>query len=153
MAGEPELLQTPLPRQDRKPGVEYLYAAYRPLKLDAKGRVIAMKRWPVLCGPPPPPDAAPPSPSDQVGDKAAHAAWADLANRVGPTKSPLPGLKMAADGETCTPDSAAALRAAAKASEAWTEEPATSHWVRDHRSGDLPVLTPALVEKAMKTPG
>jgi hypothetical protein len=60
--GDPNLLQLPLQLPGGKSGAGpagtsfYVYVAYRPLKLDAAGRVIAMKQWPVRCGPPPTPE-------------------------------------------------------------------------------------------------
>ncbi len=156
VTGDPAILQMPMRTDDKKPGPQYFYAAFRPLKRDARGRVIAMKAWPVRCGPPPPPDAAPPPPpAGAAGDKQAQAAWADLGANVaalGGTNAPLPGLAMRSDGETCVPASVAALRDAAKASEAWAEAPATSHWVREPRRGDAPLLTPAMAQQMTKTP-
>ena len=60
------------------------------------------------------------------------------------TKNPLPGMKMDGDsGASCTPDSVASLRNAAKASEAWADDDAVSHWVRETGAGDKPPATPA----------
>jgi len=203
-AGDPPLLQIPLtlPYNKGAPPM-YVYMAFRSLKLDDKGRVIAMKEWPVKCGPPPPPEktepdpagvgepAAPPppapagglySPSDPSslkplsapsgGETAQSSAVPvdpqqakldeDLAKlkaatdklvketaRLTPTKTPLPGLKMDDQGG-CTPDSVSALRNAARASEAWADENSTSHWVRDPKPGDKPLLTPSSLMDAMK---
>jgi hypothetical protein len=60
VSGDPILLQTPsIPIPDAQgPKAYSLFVAIRPLKLDAQGRVIAMKTWTVRCGPPPPLDAA-----------------------------------------------------------------------------------------------
>ncbi|HEY7853246.1 MAG TPA: hypothetical protein VIB82_09745, partial [Caulobacteraceae bacterium] len=63
--------------------------------------------WPVQCGPPPP------------GDKAAS------------TSKPLPGMVMKPDDPVCTTTSIPALRAAAKASEAWAEKLLSARWLRD----------------------
>ncbi len=190
VAGDPPLLQVPLKLPGENPA--YLYMAFRPLKLDGQGRVIAMKSWPVKCGPPPPPDpmpaaepppaprpktphapeppglysptepssltrqysdadAATPPATDEDDDAEMTAALAKLKAsteklsadmaRLSPTKAPLSGLKMSSEGATCTPDSAAALRNAAKASEAWASENATSHWVREPIAGDKPPLS------------
>lgn len=58
VAGDPNLLQTPLPMPTPTGRKNYyFYIAFRPLKLDALGRIVEMKTWPVLCGPPPPPDS------------------------------------------------------------------------------------------------
>ena len=58
VAGDPDLLQAPLPiPTPAGKKTYYLYIAFRPLRLDARGRVVEMKSWPVQCGPPPPPDA------------------------------------------------------------------------------------------------
>jgi hypothetical protein len=69
---------------------------------------------------------------------------------MGVTNSPLPGLKMTSDLGGCTTDSAAAVRNAAVASEAWVGDNPTSHWVRDPKPGDLPLLTAAALTEAMK---
>lgn len=214
VSGEPDLLQTALPIP-RGAGTKtyYLYQAYRPLKLDPQGRVIAMKEWPVRCGPPPPPDprladldASPagapstaytpslkpdlviglapshppiggpdlysptdpssvtrlvppsaaqpeetaPEPDDAQGAKlkadlaklAVDAKNLALAmSKLSPTKTPLPGLTMNEMGG-CDAASPAAIRDAAKASEAWADTPGTSHWVRERKAGDKPPASP-----------
>ena len=90
----------------------YGYAALKPTKFDTEGRVTAFRFWPVQCGPLP-----------------AHPK-AD--NRLFPvTEHPLPGLEMKPGDSTCTTHSLAALRNAARASEAWDTEHQESHWVRD----------------------
>jgi hypothetical protein len=161
VAGDPVILQTPfaLPGA-KKSDISYFYVAIRPLKLDADGRVVAMKSWPVRCGPPPPPEApALPEPVEagQKPDSMTDAEWADLQaklaklrsdaaklqaqlNQGAPTKKPLPGLKMDKSGG-CRPDSVASLRNAARASEAWADEGAVSHWVRERGAGDKPPAT------------
>jgi hypothetical protein len=91
----------------------YGYAAIRPTKLDSQGRIVAFTLWPVQCGPPPPKDAN--------GDDTAPA-----------TQKLLPGLTMKDGDPVCTTTSTAALRAAAKASEAWAPPPPReARWVRD----------------------
>ncbi|HEY4028853.1 MAG TPA: hypothetical protein VGM25_00790 [Caulobacteraceae bacterium] len=164
VSGDPVLLQTPLALPGAKASeTKYFYVAVRPLKLDPSGRVVAMKSWPVRCGPPPPLPALPapaPTGAQRKPDGMTEAEWADLQakltklradseklqaqlNRVAPTKNPLPGLKMEKDTGACTPDSVASLRNAAKASEAWADEGAVSHWVRETGPGDKPPATPA----------
>jgi len=202
VAGDPPLLQVPmtLPYNKGEPPM-YVYLAFRPLKLDDKGRVVAMKQWPVRCGPPPPtedvqspapptPPPLPPSPEPSQGlyspsdplsltrlsggsdaaapsgiDKAQEAqldasleqlkvSMAKLAKvmaRMTPSKSPLPGLKMNDQGG-CTPESVAALRNAAKASEAWADDNPMSHWVRTPKQGDMPAVSPTSIMD-MKPPG
>jgi len=91
----------------------YGYAAIRPTKLDGQGRIVAFTLWPVQCGPPPPRDAD--------GDDTAPA-----------TQKLLPGLTMKDGDPVCTTTSTAALRAAAKASEAWAPQPPRdARWLRD----------------------
>lgn len=60
--------------------------------------------------------------------------------RMTPTKAPLPGLVMNQMGG-CSVSTVEALRRAAVASEAWAEEDAVTHWVRDPVPGDLPPLS------------
>jgi hypothetical protein len=91
----------------------YGYGGVRPTKLDDQGRIVAFTLWPVQCGPPPPKDAN--------GDDTAPA-----------TLKPLPGLTMKDGDPVCSTTSAAALRAAAKASEAWAPQPPRdARWLRD----------------------
>ncbi len=96
-------------------GPMYLYVAARPTKIDA--RIVAYTAWPILCGPPPPPDAKGPD---------------GKAMRMG-TLKPLPGLTMDKDDNNCTTSSQAVVRAAAKASVQWQDANATTedHWIRD----------------------
>jgi hypothetical protein len=91
----------------------YGYGAVRPTKFDDQGRIVAFSLWPVQCGPPPPKNAK--------GEDVAAA-----------TLKPLPGIEMKPGDAVCTTRSTAALRGAAKASEAWAPEPRSdSHWIRD----------------------
>jgi len=94
----------------------YVYSGLAAAKLDAQGRIIATLSWPVQCGKPPPADAKTPDGGQRTGKL-----------------EPLPGMVMDADGSNCTTTSPAALRAAAKASRAWTVpgETSAAHWVRD----------------------
>jgi hypothetical protein len=91
----------------------YGYVGLRPTKLDAQGRIVAFKFWPVACGPPPP--------KGKDGDDIA-----------GGTLHPLPGMQMKPGEPYCSTTSKDALRAAAKASEAWAEGPIPeARWLRD----------------------
>jgi hypothetical protein len=91
----------------------YGYGGMRPTKLDSDGRIIAFTLWPVQCGPPPP--------KDRDGNDTALA-----------TLKPLPGIEMKKGDPVCTTSSIPALRAAAKASEAWAPQPSgESQWIRD----------------------
>ena len=98
-------------------GPMYLYMAVHPTKTDGQGFIVAYDAWPILCGPPPPPDAKGPD---------------GKAMRMG-TLKPLPGLTMDKDDNNCTTSSQAVVRAAAKASQQWQESSSTteSHWIRD----------------------
>jgi hypothetical protein len=89
----------------------YSYAGLRPTRLDAQGRIVAFKVWPVECGPPPPKDAH--------GNDVAPA-----------TLHPYPGIEMKPGDTDCTTHSQADLRAAALDSEA-DASPMQGHWVRD----------------------
>jgi hypothetical protein len=90
----------------------YGYAAVRPTKFDDQGRIVAFQFWPVQCGPPPP--------KNKNGEDVALA-----------TLHPLPGIEMKPGDADCTTHSVTALRAAAKASEAWAEGVQESRWLRD----------------------
>jgi len=91
----------------------YGYLGVRPIKLDPEGRIVAFDYWPVACGPPPP--------KDKNG--------ADVAAG---TLHPLPGMDMKPGDPICSTTSKAALRAAAKASEAWADKPLPqARWLRD----------------------
>jgi len=117
--GDPPILQLSTPKTADQPAAIYIYVAFRPVKVDASGRAIALELWPVQCGPPPGND-----PTEM-------------------TKSLLPGLKPRPEGGACTTDSPLALRAAAKASRAWMVPVGATHWVRDPKPGDLPAGAPA----------
>jgi hypothetical protein len=88
------------------------YAGARATKLDGKGRITGLTYWLVQCGPPPP--------------KTSNGKTPALG-----TLHPLRGMEMKPGDAMCTTSSRDALRAAAKASEAWKEKPLDAHWVRD----------------------
>jgi len=100
-AGDPMIAQ-----MADKDGFSYL--AIKVLQSDRRGRVLAFRTWPVLCGPPPP------HKSDGSEGKV--------------TLSPLPGLEVR--GDDCFARDKASVRSAAAASEAWNAEPFIIHWVR-----------------------
>jgi len=142
VGGEPSLLQMALPIPIGASSTSvYLYAAYRPLKLDAQGRVTALKTWAVQCGPPPKPGEVSPGPGG--------AAGSGVNQMPGMTRSLLPGLKPGQLGG-CTAETAAALRNAAVVSEAWADANPNSHWVRDPIPGDLPPLSQSTFQDALR---
>ncbi len=98
----------------------YGYAAVRPTKVGPEGRILAVTYWTVDCGPPPPPSKRP-----------------EDALKFG-TRKPLPGIEMKKGDALCTTSSVAALRGAAKASEAWRDKPLNAHWARPAGPRDLP---------------
>lgn len=88
----------------------FCYEALQPEATGADGRITAYTAWPVLCGPLP------------EGDGADRAV----------TDRPFPGLGVVS--ENCLAESAAAIRNAARASEALTRDPdwrRTVRWVRE----------------------
>lgn len=94
----------------------YIYTAVQPTAIDSAGRITALRRWPVLCGPKPSRKAGMTGRSRFVTDK------------------PFKGLKV--DGDSCTAKDLAALRRAAAGSEAVAGGDGysiiTSRWVRDY---------------------
>jgi len=96
-------------------GPMYLYLAARPTRFDDQGRIVAYTAWPILCGPPPPPDAKGPDGNS---------------TRTG-TLEPLPGLTMDKDANNCATTSQDVVRAAARASEQWRQTTTEDHWVHD----------------------
>ena len=91
----------------------YAYAGLRPTKFDDQGRIVAFSYWPVACGPPPP--------KDKNGADTAMG-----------TLKPLAGMEMKPGDPVCTTSSKDALRAAARASEAWSDKPIPeARWLRD----------------------
>jgi hypothetical protein len=99
-------------KSDSTKAKPYAYAAVHPTKLDDQGRIVAFTLWPVQCGPPPPKNAK--------GEDTAMA-----------TLHPLPGIQMKKGDAVCTTTSPAALHNAAKASQAWADQPREAHWLRD----------------------
>jgi hypothetical protein len=108
--GEPRVLQVTDPEPDRS-GAYYL--GLEPQRLDEAGRIVEYRAWSAKCGPPPPP---------QPDGKARSL-----------TLEPLPGLQPHPDeahADDCRAQGEAAVRAAVKASPAWTSAE-TWRWVRD----------------------
>jgi len=135
VAGAPPLLQMPLPLPSgTSVSLYYFYMAYRPLKLDAKGRVVEMATWFVQCGAPPPPEPGPVKLEPDAKDLSA-------LGKAALTKAPFPGLTLRTDMADCTADSPAALRNAAKASEALEHPLRVSRWVREAGPGDKPAMS------------
>lgn len=123
--GRPQIDQIAFaPPRDGEPGPAagfgegkpfYIYTAVQPTALDGEGRITALRRWPVLCGPKPVKKAGSTKRSRFVTDK------------------PFKGLRV--DGDGCTAADIAALRRAATASERLAGERSgymmvISRWVR-----------------------
>jgi len=89
----------------------YFFFGVDVLRRDADGRIVAMKTWPVECGPPRP----------------------IRPNHKGPTGTlaPWPGLIMDADGDNCTATSTEPVRAAAALSRPASPAVGGAYWVRD----------------------
>jgi hypothetical protein len=114
-AGEPRILQfRSTYREDGQERVVYRFLAAEPVRTDEAGRVTALRRWFVLCGPLPP--------------EPKHRKKSDPPRRW-VTDKPFPGLTLEGDG--CTPADAAAVRNAAAASRGLDDEPSEIRWVRD----------------------
>jgi hypothetical protein len=115
-AGEPRIIQVRLTGEDLPPQAPFAYAALRPTKTDAQGRITAVTSWAVLCGAPPPTTAKNPDGQQRYG-----------------TLHPLAGLTMDSDNNDCTTTSPAVARLAAEESRAWTppESVNADHWVRE----------------------
>ncbi|HEY1447333.1 MAG TPA: hypothetical protein VGF33_02250 [Caulobacteraceae bacterium] len=84
----------------------YVYAGIRATRSDGDGRILEISFWPVQCGPPP------------------SGAGMEV------TAKPLAGIEMSSGDPVCTTTSTDALRAAAKASEAWAPKRLTARWLR-----------------------
>lgn len=93
----------------------YFYSGVEPLRRDRKGRVIALRHWPLVCGPVEPPAASEP-------------------RRRRGTKSPWPGVEMESGG--CRPKDLAGLRDAARRSGGIPGEVQSLRWLRERRADD-----------------
>lgn len=121
--GDPLIVQIRFSEKDAgtgKPFTVHLYGALKPTRTDPAGRVIEVRRWLVLCGPPPP-----------------EAKGSSLRMEEHLTRSPMPGMRVDRKLGVCFARDARAVRRAAAASEAWDEDKGVARWV-----GDAPA-TPA----------
>ena len=116
-ASEPPVLQIKL---DTPAGVlgPYIYAGVEVLKTDDQGRIIEMKSWPALCGPPPPPEPA--GKTNPDGSKPIPTL----------TKALIPGLVADAAKTNCLAVDPGPVRVSARLSKAWGDAN-LSRWVRD----------------------
>lgn len=95
----------------------YVFLGIEPLARNSSGRIVELRAWPVLCGPPlkihVAPDAAP------------------LARRPypGPTEHPLPGVTMI--GLSCSISGREALHRAADLSQPFVDQPMRLRWIGD----------------------
>lgn len=113
--GDPLIVQVRFSQEEAatgKPFTIHIYGALKPTLLDARGRVVEARRWLVLCGEPPP-----------------GAGEGSLRRGEHLTRRPLPGLTVDAELGVCRARTPAAVRNAARASEAWDEEKAVLRWV------------------------
>ncbi len=99
IAGDPELAQSP---QSDDSLTSYYFSALRPVRSDEQGRIVELRYWSVLCGPP------------KDGKLTDH---------------PLAGLEI--KESNCIARDPGSVRTAAKASEAWENPTTSAHWVRD----------------------
>ena len=108
-AGEPRVgqLQAKVSGNVKVGASPYVYAGVRATKSDSDRRILEISFWPVQCGPP-------------SSGKATEG-----------TDKPLAGMEMKPGDPVCTTASKEALRAAAKASEAWAPKRLTAHWLRE----------------------
>ena len=96
---------------------QYYYAGVRPLKVDAQGRVIELKAWQAMCGPPPPDD--PTGSSHKLTDRM------------------IAGLSPDSRQDNCIAASASSVRISARDSDGWTTRSGGGvsefyfQWVRD----------------------
>ncbi len=120
-AGSPLLLQ----RQGEMPGL-YSYGAVDETKLDAQGRIVAARLTRVNCFDP---TAPAPGPTNETG--ANHeVGMAQNAQGQPATSTPMPGFSQNAEGD-CRPRDLAAVRNAALADAAASNEGVNFRWVRD----------------------
>ena len=112
--GNPRVLQVAAPdEQGASRTPTYYYLGLDPTRLDPGGRIVEYRQWQAQCGPPPPP-----SPPGQ--------------RQRSLTLDPLPGLTPGPDAEhpdDCLAQGPAGVRAAVKASPAWTSA-RIWRWVR-----------------------
>jgi hypothetical protein len=117
VAGKPYVMQVEGAGSDEKEKAApatWLYLGAKP-KFDAQGRIVALKLWPIACGP--------------LGKKTD-------GTQASVTTKPFAGLKRA--GANCTAASQTSLRHAATASESLSGTPDKVHWVRDLMDGEGP---------------
>ncbi|MFC3077307.1 hypothetical protein ACFODL_04315 [Phenylobacterium terrae] len=115
--GEPLIVQVRFTQEEAATGEPFrvhIYGALKPTRLDERGRIVEARRWLVLCGEPPP-----------------GAGQDSLRREEHLTARPLPGLTVDKELGICRAGTAAAVRAAARASEAWDLEKAVVRWVGD----------------------
>lgn len=115
--GEPLIIQVQFTQEDaasRQPFRVHIYGALKPTRFDDRGRVVEARRWLVLCGEPPP-----------------GAGQDSLRREEHPTRRPLPGLVVDKELGICRASAPAAVRRAARASEAWDVEKAVVRWIAD----------------------
>jgi hypothetical protein len=113
--GDPLIVQVQFTQQEAATGETFrihIFGALKPTRFDDEGRIVEARRWLVLCGEPPP-----------------GAGEDSLRREEHLTLSPLPGLTIDKALGICRPDSAAALRNAARASQAWDLEKAVVRWI------------------------
>ncbi len=122
VAGDPPIVQV-LTRGDDKadpPTVdEYNYYGIAPRRRDPQGRIVALKAWLVLCGPPRP--------------RTSDHPYEDR------TRRPWPGLKIETEKPGCVAHDVGVLREAARRSRRFGEDGGGAqgfHWLRDWRPGD-----------------
>ncbi|HWW25580.1 MAG TPA: hypothetical protein VNZ85_06760 [Caulobacter sp.] len=121
VSGKPLILQYGVKglRDGDKASDAYFYFGIEPQQRDGQGRLVALKFWPALCGPPPPPDR-----------KAPYRSRA--------TKKPWPGMTLTSGG-VCTAADVNALRKAVLRSGRLVkadDENMSIRWLRERRSGD-----------------
>lgn len=108
--GDPLIVQVQSPRRPQ----ETWYYALGPRRRDDGGQIVEFDTWAVMCGPPPP------ARYDEHGGGAEEDVVTDR---------PLPGLQIT--GRNCRAHDRAPVRAAARLSQGWDDDPTRSTWVRD----------------------
>lgn len=120
--GKPLLLQWKLGGEPR-PIVIYL--AVKPLARDRQGRITEAEVWPAMCGPP--------SPNPRKPDAKWNEEGVLEETFPTPTDQPFPGLHLKPEENSkigCEADSKAAVRNAAAASRAISDQVVILHWDR-----------------------